>query len=316
MQLGICLTPIYPKAIKDCSLMLQLIEKIRGEGVFQCVEIYFEGTKEEEQEIKKSLLGAGLTAVYLGGLPIKRDGIDISAEREEKRKGSVLACKRHIDHAINMGCKKMVVASGPIWKENKNSERVIEQTRRSLEELDFYCRGSNLQISLEPFPVKTSPYMAVGGKEISYQVKYVREFLLSEGKLYTELVPNADMITPNKSGEPYGYRGWAFASATRKRDLILGYAEKDCPRIAVRALRPYEKYEFAWFDPTKGMWLKSHELTVNSVGMISLPEYPEDHDWAFKLKKKNLPYQIDTSEHPKATLEEYWKQKGKMGNEI
>lgn len=151
---------------------------------------------------------------------------------------------------------------------------------------------------------------------VSYQVKYVREFLLSEGKLYTELVPNADMITPNKSGEPYGYRGWAFASATRKRDLILGYAEKDCPRIAVRALRPYEKYEFAWFDPTKGMWLKSHELTVNSVGMISLPEYPEDHDWAFKLKKKNLPYQIDTSEHPKATLEEYWKQKGKMGNEI
>ncbi len=166
MQLGICLTPIYPKAIKDCSLMLQLIEKIRGKGVFQCVEIYFEGTKEEEQEIKKSLLGSGLTAVYLGGLPIKRDGIDISAEREEKRKGSVLACKRHIDHALNMGCKKIVVASGPIWKENKNSERVIEQTRRSLEELDFYCSGSDLQISLEPFPVKTPPYMAVGGKEI------------------------------------------------------------------------------------------------------------------------------------------------------
>lgn len=166
MQLGICLTPIYPKAIKDCSLMLQLIEKIRGKGVFQCVEIYFEGTKREEQEIKNSLLGADLTAVYLGGLPIKRDGIDISAEREEKRKGSVLACKRHIDHALNMGCKKIVVASGPIWKENKNSERVIEQTRRSLEELDFYCSGSDLQISLEPFPVKTPPYMAVGGKEI------------------------------------------------------------------------------------------------------------------------------------------------------
>lgn len=146
---------------------------------------------------------------------------------------------------------------------------------------------------------------------VSYQVKYVREFLLSEGKLYTELIPNADIVTPNKAGETYGYRGWAFASATRKRDLILGYTEKDCPRIAVRALRPYEKYEFTWFDPTKGSWNKSQELTVNSVGMLPLPEYPEDHDWAFKLKKKNLPYQIDTSEHPKATLEEYWKQKGK-----
>lgn len=166
MQLGICLTPIYPKAIKDCSLMLQLIERIRGKGIFQCVEIYFEGTKREEQEIKNSLLGADLTAVYLGGLPIKRDGIDISAEREEKRKESVLACKEHIDHAINMGCKKMVVASGPIWKTNRNSEKIIEQIRHSLEDLDFYCSGSDLQISLEPFPVKTPPYMAVGGKEI------------------------------------------------------------------------------------------------------------------------------------------------------
>ena len=166
MKLGICLTPIYPQAIEDSYLMLQLIEKISREEIFQCVEIYFEGTKEEEQEIRNSLSRTGLMAVYLGGLPIKRDSIDLSAEKEEKRKNSVLACKKHIDHALSMGCKKMVVASGPIWKENKNSERVIEQTRRSLEELDFYCRGSNLQISLEPFPVKTSPYMAVGGKEI------------------------------------------------------------------------------------------------------------------------------------------------------
>lgn len=166
MKLGICLTPIYPQAIKDSHLMLQLIEKIYREKVFQCVEIYFEGTKEEEQEIKSSLSGVGLTAVYLGGLPIKRDGIDLSAEEEEKRKNSVLICKKHIDHAISMGCKKMVVASGPIWKVNRNSEKVVEQMRRSLEELDFYCMGSNLQISLEPFPVKTPPCMAIGGNEI------------------------------------------------------------------------------------------------------------------------------------------------------
>ena len=145
---------------------------------------------------------------------------------------------------------------------------------------------------------------------VSYQVRYVRDFLLSEGSRYQELIPNADLVTPNKAGEPYGYRGWAFASATPKRDLILGYVEKDCPRTAVRALRPYEKYEFQWFDPCCGKWGEKIEVRVNSVGMIPLPEYPQCRDWAFKLKKSREPYSIDTSEHPKTCLEEYRKQKG------
>lgn len=145
---------------------------------------------------------------------------------------------------------------------------------------------------------------------VSYQVRYVRDFLLSEGSRYQELIPNADLVTPNKAGEPYGYRGWAFASATPKRDLILGYIEKDCPRTAVRALRPYEKYEFQWFDPCCGKWGEKIEVRVNSVGMIPLPEYPQCRDWAFKLKKSLEPYSIDTSEHPKTCLEEYRKQKG------
>lgn len=145
---------------------------------------------------------------------------------------------------------------------------------------------------------------------VSYQVRYVRDFLLSEGSRYQELIPNADLVTPNKAGEPYGYRGWAFASATPKRDLILGYVEKDCPRTAVRALRHYEKYEFQWFDPCCGKWGEKIEVRVNSVGMIPLPEYPQCRDWAFKLKKSLEPYSIDTSEHPKTCLEEYRKQKG------
>ena len=124
-----------------------------------------------------------------------------------------------------------------------------------------------------------------------------------------ELIPNADLITPNKAGDPYGYRGWAFASATRERDLILGYTEKNCPRAAIRGLRPYEKYEFIWFNPSDGTWGERKELTVNAVGMVPLPEYPGDRDWAFKLKKKEVSYKIDTSENSKTSLTEYKKQK-------
>ena len=148
---------------------------------------------------------------------------------------------------------------------------------------------------------------------VSYQVKYVRDFLLSEGSRYTELVPNAELVTPNKAGDPYGYRGWAFASATEKRDLILGYVERDCPRAAVRGLRPYEKYDFKWFDPCDGTWSESTKLSVSAVGMIHLPEYPGRQDWAFKLKKIQEPYRIDTSENPKSSLEEYRRQKVRKG---
>lgn len=144
---------------------------------------------------------------------------------------------------------------------------------------------------------------------VSYQVRYVREFLLSEGKRYMELIPNADLITPNKAGTSYGYRGWAFASATRERDLILGYIEKECPRTAIRGLRPYEQYEFTWYNPSEGTWSESKDMTVNAVGMIPLPEYPEDRDWAFKLKLKKAVYKIDTSENPKTSWKEYKKQK-------
>lgn len=118
---------------------------------------------------------------------------------------------------------------------------------------------------------------------VSCQVRYVRDFLLSEGRKYLDLIPNADLITPNKMGDPYGYRGWAFASATPNRDLILGYTEKDCKRVAIRALKPYEIYDLYWFNPCDGTWSEPIELQVDSIGMLHVPEYPSDQDWAFKL---------------------------------
>ena len=96
MKYGICLTPIYPAAINDITVMSQVIEKTKKQKLFNCAEIYFEGSKEEENTIRKMLEDTGLDTVYLGGLPIKRDGIDISSGDEAERKKSVDKCKGHI----------------------------------------------------------------------------------------------------------------------------------------------------------------------------------------------------------------------------
>lgn len=170
MKHGICLTTIYPDAITDSKLMAGLIRKVRDLGLFQCVEIYFEGSPGEETAIQKTLADAGLTAVYLGGLPVKRDGIDLTAKSERVRQRSMEACKRHMDHAIRMGCSGIVIASGPDWKETGCREQIAECMRRSLGELDRYVEGSGLQICLEPFPVKSEPYLAVGESELVHEI--------------------------------------------------------------------------------------------------------------------------------------------------
>lgn len=170
MKHGVCLTALYPEAITDSGVLAGLIGKVRSPGLFQCVELYFEGSVEEEESIHRILSDAGLVSVYLGGLPIKRDGIDLSSGNESVRRKSVEKCQCHMDHAVRLGCSKIVVASGPHRKEAGCQAQIAECMRRSLSELDRYAAGSGLQICLEPFPVKTEPYLAVGESTLVYEI--------------------------------------------------------------------------------------------------------------------------------------------------
>lgn len=132
----------------------------------------------------------------------------------------------------------------------------------------------------------------------SYQTRYVRDFLLSVGKRYQELIPDADLIFPSKDGPCTGWRGWAYCSATRERDLIMGYTEKDCPPVRVRGLHPYDIYEVRFFNPRTGEWqAETYQLEANHFGSILLPEEPDDLDWAFMAKKVNKGFRINTEEN-------------------
>lgn len=52
---GICLTAVYPQAMYDSGLLKELLEKTAVQGIFNCVEFYFEGKAGEEEEIRKLL---------------------------------------------------------------------------------------------------------------------------------------------------------------------------------------------------------------------------------------------------------------------
>jgi hypothetical protein len=117
------------------------------------------------------------------------------------------------------------------------------------------------------------------------QMHYLRDFVLSIGKRYQELEPNAEFVTPHQTQVTRGYEGWAFASRTPDRNIFLIYFEKGCARSQVRGARLNATYRAQWFDPRNGSWRDVGSGTVRSsaIGIINVPNFPEDSDWGLRL---------------------------------
>lgn len=168
------------------------------------------------------------------------------------------------------------------------------------EEDDLYCRaamyGSFLSGGLaghiygadglwggdvEP-EAKTRTWEAIAWQS-GAQMQHLCAFALSEGARYTDLVPEADLVTPNKSGPHNGNRGWAFCSRTPQRDLFMAYFEAGCAPAALRGALADRTYHARWFDPRRGTWIEAGPLRADSRCSIALPALPSPEDWALKL---------------------------------
>lgn len=165
MKKGICLTAVYPQAMSSADLMINLLRRIKEEGIYQCAEIYFEGNEEDEKRIRDVLAETGLSAVYLAGFPLKRDGISISDEDEDKRRKAVEVCLGYYESACRIGAEKMLILSGPRW-ESGDREKLVRQMRRSLSELAEAANGRETEITMEFFPSQREPFLAVGNTEL------------------------------------------------------------------------------------------------------------------------------------------------------
>lgn len=122
--------------------------------------------------------------------------------------------------------------------------------------------------------------------ESGNQVKHLKSFATINGTRYQELIPNVELVTPNKNGHYMGYRGWAYCAATADKDFLLFYFERECPRATVRGLKPGRIYSLKWFDPRSGVWVEDKNVKTvspNGVGRIQLPEFPSDADWGLAL---------------------------------
>ena len=117
------------------------------------------------------------------------------------------------------------------------------------------------------------------------QMQFLRTFAFSVGKRYQELVPLADLVSPNKSRDILGYEGWAYCARTPDKAAFLAYFEKGCPKAQVRGARLNTDYRAQWFNPRDGTWLDAGggRLRASKIGVILLPDFPGDQDWGLSL---------------------------------
>ena len=120
------------------------------------------------------------------------------------------------------------------------------------------------------------------------QVHFLRTFALSIGKRYQDLVPIADLVSPDKSADTLSYEGWAYCARTPERDIFLAYFEKGCPAARIRGARVNSDYQAKWFNPRDGTWIDvgSGSLRASKIGIIDLPGLPSDQDWGLRLTAK------------------------------
>jgi len=118
------------------------------------------------------------------------------------------------------------------------------------------------------------------------EMQHLRTFAFSIGRRFQDLVPGADLVSPNKTHETLGYEGWAYCARTPDKEIFLAYFEKSCPRSHIRSARPLSAYRAQWFDPRAGTWRNAGNgmVTSSSIGIIELPDFPESLDWGLKLE--------------------------------
>lgn len=181
-----------------------------------------------------------------------------------------------------------------------------DNPRTNSEEAELYCRsgmyGSFLSGGLGGYIYGCQ---GMWGGDIEKNAKYktweaiefksgalvhnLKKFVDRIGSRYLELIPNAELITPNKSGPAEGYTGWAYCAVTAKRDILMLYFEKYCKPGTVRGLKPNVPYGIEWFNPVTGEWKSDRRVigvvNADNMGRIILPEFPDDGDWGLYLEE-------------------------------
>ena len=118
------------------------------------------------------------------------------------------------------------------------------------------------------------------------QMPHLRTFAFSIGRRYQDLVPDAEMVSPSRTPVLHSHEGWGYCARTPDKEIFMLYFEKGCPVGQVRGAKLQSLYRAQWFDPRTATWRDAGNGTLesNGSGVITLPDFPSDADWAMRLE--------------------------------
>ncbi len=124
------------------------------------------------------------------------------------------------------------------------------------------------------------------------QMQHLRDFVLSLGPTYRELVPINDALSPRTAPGAIddGLDGWSFAMRTPDAQHLLLYFENGAAPTNLTGLPAGTSYDWRWFNPRTGEWLPAQNIRTSTDGTLSSPSFPVDPtspmtDWAARLSR-------------------------------
>ncbi len=130
--------------------------------------------------------------------------------------------------------------------------------------------------------------------ESGLYMKYLKAFIMSDGKMYQLLQICSYDIDPRKAPDsPWkGLDGWSYMMRTPDRDFALLYFENQSVLPQLKGFKKNESYSLHWYNPVNGEWKSPEIIKADVSGKIDLPGFPDGKnpcgtDWALKIMENH-----------------------------
>lgn len=138
-DLGYVFSAAFPGFGTDERGLSLELERTLQTGLFKAVELAEVRDPAEREGVKSALAGTETKCVFLGGMTILREGLNLSSLDEEARTRAVKRLVELIDDAEDLGAVLFLISSGPDPGASMRG-KALDQLRKSASALCQYAR--------------------------------------------------------------------------------------------------------------------------------------------------------------------------------